>query len=163
VSRRAFIAAMGMASLSPLLAGAQQTEPIKHVGALMSTGEGDAKEQANLAAFAARLKELGWIEGRNLHLDIRWGAADDERNRRYAAELVALAPDVILADTSQTVAALQRRRVQSLSCSPARPTLWVPALSKASRGLVAIPPALPCSNTRSPESGSNSCDRSHRT
>ena len=106
--RREFIATLGVTVLSPLMARAQQLEPLRRVGALMSTAESDTKEQANLAAFVARLKELGWIEGRNLRLDIRWGAADDERNRRYAAELVALVPDVILADTSQTVGALQK-------------------------------------------------------
>lgn len=104
--RREVIAMLGAATLTPLIAQAQQSEPLKRVGALMSTGESDAKEETNLAAFRARLKELGWIEGHNLRLDLRWGAADDERNRRYATELVALAPDVILADTSQTVAAL---------------------------------------------------------
>ncbi|HEV2552100.1 MAG TPA: ABC transporter substrate-binding protein [Stellaceae bacterium] len=106
MNRRAFIATVGAVALAPLSARAQQSEPVKRVGALMSTDESDAKEEANLVAFRSRLKELGWIEGRNLRLDIRWGAADEERNRRFAAELVALAPDVILADTSQTVAAL---------------------------------------------------------
>jgi putative ABC transport system substrate-binding protein len=67
----------------------------------------DPEEQARFTAFAQRLRELGWIDGRNVRLDIRWGSGDDERNRRYASELVALAPDVILADTSQTVATLQ--------------------------------------------------------
>jgi putative tryptophan/tyrosine transport system substrate-binding protein len=108
VRRRDFAVFVGAAVAWPLMARAQQSEPLRRVGALLSTGEGDAQEQANLAAFVARLKELGWIEGRNLRLDIRWGAADDERNRRYAAELVALVPDVILADTSQTVGALQK-------------------------------------------------------
>jgi len=106
VKRRAFIVALGAVPLAPIAARAQKSEPMRRIGVLLSTSESDAKEEANLVAFHARLKELGWIEGHNLRLDIRWGAADDERNRRYAAELVALAPDVILADTSQTVAAL---------------------------------------------------------
>ena len=106
--RRAFIATIGAAALSPLTARAQQPAPVKRVGALMPTGESDAAQQANLAAFRARLKELGWIEGGNLRLDVRWGAGEDERNRRYAAELVSLAPDVIVATTTQTIAALQK-------------------------------------------------------
>jgi putative ABC transport system substrate-binding protein len=106
--RREFIAALGFAAAWPLAAHAQQSELMRRIGALMSTGESDPEEQARLAAFVQRLKELGWIDGGNMRLDIRWGSGDDERNRRYASELVALAPDVILADTSQTVATLQK-------------------------------------------------------
>jgi putative tryptophan/tyrosine transport system substrate-binding protein len=106
--RRAFIATIGATALSPLLARAQQSERQRRVGALMSTGEGDPEEQARLAAFRARLAELGWSEGGNLRLDIRWGAGEDERNRGFATELVALAPDVILAGTTQSVTVLQK-------------------------------------------------------
>jgi ABC-type uncharacterized transport system substrate-binding protein len=106
--RRAFIAAIGAAALSPLPARAQQLERQRRVAALMSTGAGDAEEQARLAAFRARLAELGWSEGRNVGLDIRWGAGEDEPNRRFATELVALAPDVILADTTQSITVLQK-------------------------------------------------------
>jgi ABC-type uncharacterized transport system substrate-binding protein len=106
--RRAFIAAIGAAALSPLPARAQQLERQRRVAALMSTGAGDAEEQARLAAFRARLAELGWREGRNVGLDIRWGAGEDEPNRRFATELVALAPDVILADTTQSITVLQK-------------------------------------------------------
>jgi putative tryptophan/tyrosine transport system substrate-binding protein len=108
VNRRAFIAAAAATALSPLMVRAQQSEPIRRVGGLLSGGESAAEEQAHLAAFVARLKELGWSEGRNLHLDIRWGAGEDERIRRYPAELVALAPDVIVTDTTQTITVLQR-------------------------------------------------------
>jgi putative tryptophan/tyrosine transport system substrate-binding protein len=106
--RRAFMTAMGASALSPLLARAQPSEPLKRVGGLMAGRESAAEEQAHLAAFIARLKELGWSEGRNLRLDIRWGAGEDERIHRYAAELVALAPDVIITDTTQTVTVLQK-------------------------------------------------------
>jgi putative tryptophan/tyrosine transport system substrate-binding protein len=106
--RRALLATVGAAAVSSFVARAQQSEPIRRVGGLLSTDERDAEEQARLAAFVVRLGELGWNEGRNLRLDIRWGGADDERNRRYAAELVALVPDVIFADTAQTVGALRR-------------------------------------------------------
>jgi len=107
--RRDFIAALGgAAAVWPVATRAQQPERTRRVGALMSTGESDPEEQARLTAFVQRLKELGWIEGGNLRLDVRWGSGDDERNRRYASELVALAPDVVLADTTQTIAILQK-------------------------------------------------------
>jgi ABC-type uncharacterized transport system substrate-binding protein len=108
VNRRAFIATIGAATLSPLSVHAQQPAPQRRVGALLSTDESDAEEQARLAAFRARLKDLGWSDGARFRLEIRWGGGEDERNRRYAAELVSLAPDVILADTTQTVAILQK-------------------------------------------------------
>jgi putative ABC transport system substrate-binding protein len=108
MKRREFFTVLGGAPFAwSLAARAQQPERMRHIGALMSTGETDPEEQARFTAFAQRLRELGWIDGRNVRLDIRWGSGDDERNRRYASELVALAPDVILADTSQTVATLQ--------------------------------------------------------
>jgi ABC-type uncharacterized transport system substrate-binding protein len=108
VKRRAFIAAIGAAALSTLPARAQQLERQRRIAALMSTGAGDAEEQARLAAFRARLAELGWSEGHNVRLEIRWGAGEDEPNRRFATELVALAPDVILADTTQSITVLQK-------------------------------------------------------
>lgn len=104
--RRQFIATAASALAWPSLVRAQSA-PLKRVGALMGSGNGDAEEQGHLAAFVARLKELGWNDA-NLRFEIRWGAGDDERNRRYAAELTALAADVIIADTTQTVIALQK-------------------------------------------------------
>ena len=89
-------------------ASAQQTEPVRRIGVLMHVTEKDQDGQARLAAFVGRLKELGWAEGRNLHLDIRWGPDDPSRYPRLAAELVAMKPDVLVAPTSFTLAALQR-------------------------------------------------------
>jgi ABC-type uncharacterized transport system substrate-binding protein len=107
--RREFMAALASAAVvPPLTARAQQSESLKRVGALMGSGEDDAEEQTRLAAFITRLKELGWNDGGNLRFEIRWGAGEDERNRRYAAELTALAVDVIMADTTQTIIALQK-------------------------------------------------------
>ena len=74
----------------------------------MHVAENVPDEQARLAPFVQEMKDLGWVENRNLHLDIRWGADDPERYRRQAAELVALAPDVLIAPTSFTLAPLQR-------------------------------------------------------
>ena len=80
---------------------------MRRVGVLMSTAADDREGQARIAAFRQGLQKLGWIEGQNVRLDIRWGGGDADLDRRFAAELVALTPDVILATASSTVAALQ--------------------------------------------------------
>ena len=92
----------------PLAARAQQVDRMRRVGVLLNRVADDPEEQARLAAFLQRLQELGWTDGRNVWIDYRWAAADPDRSRTYAAELVALAPDVILAAGSQSVAALQQ-------------------------------------------------------
>jgi putative tryptophan/tyrosine transport system substrate-binding protein len=106
--RRGLIALLAGAAAWPLAARAQQDAKVRRIGVFMNFAESDPVGQARLMPFAERLKELGWIEGRNVRLDIRWSAGDAERVRRYVAEFVALAPDVILANTSPTVAALQQ-------------------------------------------------------
>jgi putative ABC transport system substrate-binding protein len=92
----------------PLAARAQQADRMRRVGVLLNRVADDPEEQARLAAFLQRLQELGWTDGRNVWIDYRWAAADPDRSRTYAAELVALAPDIILAAGSQSVAALQQ-------------------------------------------------------
>jgi ABC-type uncharacterized transport system substrate-binding protein len=105
--RRAFITLIGGAAAGwPLAAWAQQSERLRRIGVLMSIAADDPAAQARLAAFLQGLQQLGWTEGRNVRIDIRWGAGDAERNRTLAAELVALAPDVILAHSSAAVAPL---------------------------------------------------------
>jgi putative ABC transport system substrate-binding protein len=107
--RREFITLLGGAAAAwPLAARAQQAERMRRVGVLMHLGENHAEGQARVAAFQQGLQQLGWIDGRNVRLDVRWGAGDAERYRRFAAELVALRPDVILASASSSVAALQK-------------------------------------------------------
>jgi putative ABC transport system substrate-binding protein len=102
--RREFIMLLGGAAAAwPLAARAQQAERMRRIAVLMNLAADDAEGQARLAAFRQGLQQLGWIEGRNAHLDIRWGAGDAERFRRYAAELVALAPDLILAASGSTM------------------------------------------------------------
>jgi putative ABC transport system substrate-binding protein len=104
VRRREFIMLLGGAAAAwPLAARAQQAERMRRIGVLMNLAADDAEGQARLAAFLRGLQQLGWIEGRNAHLDIRWGAGDAERFRRYAAELVALVPDLILAASGSTM------------------------------------------------------------
>jgi putative tryptophan/tyrosine transport system substrate-binding protein len=114
MGRREFITLLGGAAAAwPIAARAQQADGRRRVGVLMNVGESDVQGRARLDAFVQRLKELGWSEGGNLRLDVHWGAGDAELFRRYANELVALAPDVIVANASVTVAALQQvtRRV----------------------------------------------------
>src|SRR6476620_11239987 len=73
----------------------------------MTTAADDPESQARMAAFQEGLQQLGWIDGRDVRIDTRWGAVDDDRGRQYAAELVALSPDILLATASPSVAALQ--------------------------------------------------------
>jgi putative ABC transport system substrate-binding protein len=91
---------------APPIAEAQQAERVRRVGVLMHVPENDAEGQDRFAAFHRELRRLGWTDGQNMKLDTRWGSSDSER-RRYAAELVALTPDIILASTSLAMVALQ--------------------------------------------------------
>jgi ABC-type uncharacterized transport system substrate-binding protein len=106
MKRREFITLLGGAAVAwPAAARAQQSEPTRRIGVLMNMGADDAEGQTRLAAFTQVLKQLGWSEGRNLRIDIRWATAEDIR--KQAAELAALAPDIILAGTgTATVAPL---------------------------------------------------------
>jgi putative tryptophan/tyrosine transport system substrate-binding protein len=107
--RREFIALLGSGVAAwPLAARAQPGERVRRVGVLMNIASDDAEGQARLAAFHQGLQQLGWTVGHNVRIDYRWGGADAERFRRDAAELVALAPDVILASATPSVQALQR-------------------------------------------------------
>jgi putative tryptophan/tyrosine transport system substrate-binding protein len=107
--RREFITSVcGAAITWALVARAQQVEPMRRVGVLMTLSEDDPEGRERMEAFLQSLQQLGWSDGRNVKIDYRWRANDAERVRRYAAELVALAPDVILTADSQSVAALQQ-------------------------------------------------------
>jgi putative tryptophan/tyrosine transport system substrate-binding protein len=97
----------GAAAAWPLAARAQQPERLRRIGVLMYLAADDPDSPARVAAFAQGLQELGWIDGRNIRIDYRWGAGDTERYRAYAAELVALAPDVILVSSGSALAAVQ--------------------------------------------------------
>ena len=106
IGRRKFLATLGGAATAwPLAAGAQQRERMRRIGVLMSVADGP-EGKARLGAFLEGLQQLGWTDGRNVQIDYRWGAADADRSRRYAAELVALVPDVILAGGGSVVGPL---------------------------------------------------------
>jgi len=100
MKRRRFLALAGGALAWPIAARGQQAERVRIIGALTGTGADDPDAQMRLRAFAQGLQELGWIEGRNVRIDARWGAGNAAAVRKHANELVALAPDVILASGS---------------------------------------------------------------
>jgi putative ABC transport system substrate-binding protein len=109
MKRREFITLLGGAAAAwPLAARAQQPERVRRIGALMNTAADDPESQANVAVFLQGLQQLGWTVGRNVGIDYRWTSGDADRVRRYAAELVALAPDVILTVGSSLVGPLQQ-------------------------------------------------------
>jgi putative ABC transport system substrate-binding protein len=107
IRRREFIAGLGSAAAWPVAARAQQGDRVRRIGVLLSTEENDVEEATGLAAFTQALADLGWTEGRNLRMDIRWTAGSVDRARAYAKELVDLQPEVIFVDTTPTTAALQ--------------------------------------------------------
>jgi ABC-type uncharacterized transport system substrate-binding protein len=105
--RRKFIALLGAAATWPLAARAQQGERMRRIGVLNYLATDDPDSSPRVAAFAQALRGLGWLDGRNIQIDYRWGGGDLDRSRRYATELVALGPDVILVSSGSALAALQ--------------------------------------------------------
>ena len=107
MTRRELITLLGGAAAAwPLAARAQQRERVRRVGVLMGSAENDSEAQAWVAAFREALQKLGWTEGRNIRIDTRWASADVEAMQRFARELVALQPDLILSQSTPAVAAL---------------------------------------------------------
>jgi putative ABC transport system substrate-binding protein len=105
--RREFIAFVGgAAAVWPLVAHAQQTEQMRRIGVLMAIDADDAEAQARIAAFVQGLQQLGWTVGKDVRVDYRLAGINADTLRKYAAELVALAPDVILAQSSPSIAVL---------------------------------------------------------
>src|SRR5262245_58435290 len=111
--RREFITLLGgaaalSANLCPLVAHAQPRERVRRVGALMTLAANDQEAPNRISAFAQELQQLGWTIGRNLQVDYRWSAGSTDDTRKYAAELAALSPEVILANGSPAMTALQQ-------------------------------------------------------
>ena len=108
VRRREFIRLLGGATVAwPIAARAQQRERVTRIGVLMSAPENDWEGQARFAAFRQGLQKLGWTDGQNIRLEVRWAGGNPALDIKFAAELAALMPEVILATASPTVAALQ--------------------------------------------------------
>ena len=112
MQRREFIMLAGGATASslspPLAASAQQTEKMRRIGVLLNRSANDPEGQGRLAAFQQGLRQLGWKDGQNVRIDVRWGEDKFEREHQYAAELVALSPDVLLASGTMSLTELQR-------------------------------------------------------
>jgi len=107
--RREFIRLIGgAATVWPFAAGAQQGERTRRVGVLMNISADDPEAQSRMTAFVQGLQQSGWTDGSNIRIDTRWAAGDADRYHRYAEELLALAPDVILASATPSVQALQQ-------------------------------------------------------
>jgi putative tryptophan/tyrosine transport system substrate-binding protein len=107
MQRREFITLLGGALAWPLAARAQQPERVRRIGVLMGWGESDREARTTVAAFREGLQKLGWTEGHNIRIDTRWATpADAEAMQRFAKELVALQPDLILSNNTPTTAAL---------------------------------------------------------
>ena len=107
IGRRTFIAGLGTAAW-PLMARGQQGDRVRRIGVLMSGDENDPLAKSERSAFTQALAGLGWTDGRNVLIEYRWGVVDVDRARRQAAELITLAPDVILASASPAVTGLQQ-------------------------------------------------------
>jgi ABC-type uncharacterized transport system substrate-binding protein len=129
MKRREFIAVLGGAAAWPLAARAQQRERMRRIGMLMTYAADDPAGQARLLAFAQELAQSGWIDGRNVRIDVRWGGVDAERIRSYAAELIALAPDVIVATGSAAVGSF-------LQATRAVPIIFVQVAEPVGAGFV---------------------------
>jgi putative tryptophan/tyrosine transport system substrate-binding protein len=151
--RRKFITLLGGAASLPLTARAQQPERVRRIGVLIPFSENDPEVQARLAAFKQRLQDLGWTDGRNVRIDYRFTGENTERIRIGAAELVAVAPDVIVVYANTAVAVLrQATRVIPIvlyKC-PIRSGV---ALSRAWRVRVEISPGFTILKPRSAGNG----------
>jgi putative ABC transport system substrate-binding protein len=108
MNRREFIAGLGSAAAGPVLGRAQQLDRVRRVGVLLNGTENDPLYASNRSVFVQGLQQFGWTEGRNVRIDYRFGAGDAETSRKFAMELLALAPDVILAAGASTLAPLLR-------------------------------------------------------
>ena len=128
--RREFITLLGGAGTWPLAAQAQQGERRRRIGVLQGGGDtDDPRSQPNVAAFLQALQQLGWTDGRNVKIDYRWPAGDADKARKYAAELVALAPDVILAISAASLGPL-------LQATRAVPIVFVAVADPVGAGFV---------------------------
>ena len=130
MKRREFVTLLGGAAAWPLAARAQQGERMRRIGVLLNLAADDPMGQARVAAFVQGLKAAGWSDGRNLRIDTRWAASDPDNFRKYAAELIALGPDVVLASTTPAVLQLQQ-------ASRTVPIVFVSAIDPVGSGLIA--------------------------
>jgi putative ABC transport system substrate-binding protein len=108
VKRREFIAGLGSVAAWPVVARAQQADRVQRIGVLMGGGENDPVMKPRVPAFTQALADLGWTDGRNVRMDLRWAGGDNNRARALARELVGLQPDIILTNGPPATVAVQR-------------------------------------------------------
>jgi putative ABC transport system substrate-binding protein len=108
MKRRTFIAGLGSAAAWPLAARAQQGDRVRRIGVLMSGNESDSLRKSSVSAFTQALADLGWADGRNVRIELRWYGDDINRIRALAQELVGLHPDIIVTSSTPPTVALQR-------------------------------------------------------
>ena len=133
MKRRTFIAGLGSAVAWPVVVRAQQVERVRRIGVLMAYEENDPQTSARISAFTQGLTELGWTDGRNVRMDVRWFGDDINRIRALAQELVSLQPDIIVTTATPTTVAVQKATqtipigfaTAPAGTSPASPT-WKP-------------------------------------
>jgi ABC-type uncharacterized transport system substrate-binding protein len=130
VNRREFITLLGGAAAWPLVARAQQGSGRPLIGVLMNVSADDPTAPVFIAAFRQQLQDLGWTDGRNARIEVRWAGAAAARYRAYAGELAALAPDIVLAATTGAVTAMRE-------AAPTVPVVFVQAIDPVGSGLVA--------------------------
>jgi putative ABC transport system substrate-binding protein len=120
--RRDFIASLGGAAAWPLAARGQQGDRVRRIGVLMSGDENDPQSKTSVSAFTQALAVLGWANGRNVRIDLRWGGGDFNRLPVLARELVSLQPDIILTGVAPATVAVQREtRTIPRLCERRRP------------------------------------------
>src|SRR6516162_1535574 len=147
LKRRTFITLIGGGAVAwPLAARAQQLDRMRLIGVLMGFAESDPAAQSWLAAFRNALTQLGWSEGNNLRIEVRWAAADPDRIRTLAKELVDLRPDAIFNQTTPVTDALARVTQTIPMCSSMLPIRSAAASLQASRVRAGTSPASHMSN-----------------
>jgi hypothetical protein len=146
LGRREFLGAVGGAAASPIAAWAQQGDRVRRIGVLMATDENDPRWKPRLSAFTQALAGLGWTDGRNLQMDLRWTGADI--NRAIAQEVVGLKPDTILAGSTPATVASSGRRGRSRSSLRAWASPSPAASSRDLTGRAGTSPASPSSKPR---------------
>src|SRR5215471_16804672 len=160
MKRREFITLLGGAAAWPLAAHAQEADRMRHIGVLMS-GAIEADQPASVAAFVQTLERLGWAEGRNVRIDIRWARGDHAQARTYAEELMDRTLSWQLPRWPWRRCC--KRRATCRSFSTLSLTRSAPATSTPWRARAATRPALLCSTTRWLVNGCSCSSRSHRT
>ena len=159
--RREFVAALGGAAMWPLAARAQQGNRVRRIGVLMSGDENDPVSSPRESAFKQALADLGWTDGRNARIDLRWGGGDINRIRALAQELVGLQPDIIVTIATPPTVAVQRetRTIPIVFVSVSDPV--ASGIVARSTARVGTSPASPATKRRWEASGL-SCSRRSR-